>query len=87
MATMRNTAIRWYRKVFGAPAGSDIREEGLDTVLDGNTAVALSEAGIATHAVLGGAAPVDQADGAWHLPDAAQRLFFRAPISPRARTC
>ena len=65
MAMMRNTAIRWYRKVFGAPAGSDIREEGLDTVLDGNTAVALSEAGIATHAVLGGAAPVDPADGVW----------------------
>ena len=35
-----------------APAGSDIREEGLATVLDGNTAVALSEAGIATHAAL-----------------------------------
>jgi len=65
MATMRNTAIRWYRKVFGAPAGSDIREEGLDTVLDGNTAVALSEAGIATHAVLGGSAPVDPADSVW----------------------
>jgi pyruvate-ferredoxin/flavodoxin oxidoreductase len=65
MATMRSMAIRWYRKVFGAPAGSDIREEGLDTVLDGNTAVALSEAGIATHAVLGGAAPVDPADGVW----------------------
>ena len=54
MAGLRNTAIRWYRKVFGAPAGSDIREQGLDTVLDGNTAVTLSEAGIATHAVLGG---------------------------------
>ncbi|MDH3758786.1 MAG: hypothetical protein OEV10_09670, partial [Gammaproteobacteria bacterium] len=65
MATMRNTAIRWYRKVFGAPAGSDIRDEGLATVLDGNTAVALSEAGIATHAVLGGGAPVAPADGVW----------------------
>ena len=51
MAGMRSVAIRWYRKVFGAPAGSDIREEGLDTVLDGNTAVALSEAAIASHAV------------------------------------
>ena len=65
MATLRNTAIRWYRKVFGAPSGSDIREEGLDTVLDGNTAVALSEAGIATHAVLGGTAPVNPADSIW----------------------
>ena len=65
MATMRNTAIRWYRKVFGAPAGSDIREEGLATVLDGNTAVTLSEAGIATHAVLGGTAPMAGADEVW----------------------
>ena len=65
MATLRNTAIRWYRKVFGAPAGSDIREEGLATVLDGNTAVTLSEAAIATHAVLGGTAPANAADDVW----------------------
>jgi pyruvate-ferredoxin/flavodoxin oxidoreductase len=65
MAALRTTAIRWYRKVFGAPAGSDIREQGLDTVLDGNTAVALSEAGIATHAVLGGGEPVTAADDIW----------------------
>ena len=51
MAGMRSIAIHWYRKVFGAPAGSDIREEGLDTVLDGNTAVAISEAAIASRAV------------------------------------
>ena len=56
MSALRNIAIDWYRKVFGAPAGSDIREEGLDCVLDGNSAVALSEAAIATHAVLGGSA-------------------------------
>ena len=36
MSALRDIAIRWYRKAFGAPAGSDIREEGLDTVLDGN---------------------------------------------------
>ena len=65
MAALRNTAIRWYRKVFGAPAGSDIREQGLDTVLDGNTAVALSEADIATHAVLGGGEPVSASDDVW----------------------
>ena len=65
MAVLRNLAIDWYRKVFGAPAGSDIREQGLDTVLDGNSAVALSEAGIATHAVLGGRSPAGQADAVW----------------------
>ncbi|NIL93309.1 MAG: hypothetical protein GTO71_02450 [Woeseiaceae bacterium] len=51
MSALRNIAIRWYRNVFGAPAGSDIRDEGLDCVLDGNSAVALSEAGIATRVV------------------------------------
>jgi len=65
MPGMRDIAIRWYRKAFGAPAGSDIREEGLDTVLDGNTAVALSEAGIASHAVLGGSLPMADADAIW----------------------
>ena len=65
MPVLRKLAINWYRKVFGAPAGSDIREQGLDTVLDGNTAVALSEAGIATHAVLGGSAPASPSDAVW----------------------
>jgi len=51
MPGMRSIAISWYRKVFGAPAGSDIREEGLDTVLDGNTAVSLSEAAMTADAV------------------------------------
>ena len=65
MSALRNIAIDWYRKVFGAPAGSDIREEGLDCVLDGNSAVALSEAAIATHAVLGGSAPATEAAAVW----------------------
>ncbi|MEE8343839.1 MAG: 4Fe-4S binding protein [Woeseiaceae bacterium] len=61
---MRNIAIHWYRKLFAAPAGSDIRDEGLDTVLDGNTAVALTEAGIASHVVLGGSFPSADAESA-----------------------
>jgi pyruvate-ferredoxin/flavodoxin oxidoreductase len=65
MPGLRNIAIHWYRKVFGAPAGSDIRDEGLDTVLDGNSAVALTEAGIAGHAVLGGSFPSADADAVW----------------------
>ncbi len=51
MAGLRSIAIRWYRKAFGAPAGSDIREEGFDTVLDGNSAVEFSESGMASHQV------------------------------------
>jgi pyruvate-ferredoxin/flavodoxin oxidoreductase len=65
MTGIRDLAIHWYRKAFGAPAGSDIRDDGFDTVLDGNTAVAVSEAAIASHAVLGGTAPASQADSVW----------------------
>ena len=65
MASLRDIAIRWYRKAFGAPAGADIRDEGLATVLDGNSAIALSEASIASHAVLGGSPPSANADEIW----------------------
>ncbi len=65
MATLRTIAIHWYRKVFGAPPGSDIREEGLSTVLDGNSAVALAEASISGHAVLGGTFPSSDAEVVW----------------------
>ena len=77
MSALRNVAIDWYRWVFGAPAGSDIRDEGLDCVLDGNSAVAFSEAAIATHAVLGGAAPTAEADSVWlgQLENTATNLF------------
>ena len=80
MPALRNIAIRWYRDVFGAPAGSDIREEGLDCVLDGNSAVALSEAGIATHAALGGSLPCAEADAVWlgELEHGATNLFGEA---------
>jgi pyruvate-ferredoxin/flavodoxin oxidoreductase len=80
MPGLRDIAIRWYRDVFGAPAGSDIREEGLDCVLDGNSAVALSEAGIASHAVLGGSSPSAEADAVWlgELQHGGTNLFGEA---------
>ncbi|MDH3619567.1 MAG: 4Fe-4S binding protein [Gammaproteobacteria bacterium] len=83
---MRDLAIHWYRKVFGAPQGSDIREEGLATVLDGNSAVALSEAGIASHAVLGGSAPSAEADRVWlsELEQDGINLFGEALASQTA---
>ena len=65
MSMLRDIAIQWYRKTFGAPAGTDIRDEGLDTVLDGNTAIALTEAAMTSHAVLGGSSPSTSADLAW----------------------
>jgi pyruvate-ferredoxin/flavodoxin oxidoreductase len=80
MADMRNIAIHWYRKVFSAPAGSDIRAEGLATVLDGNSAVAISEAGIASHAVLGGSIPSEDANTVWlsELAHEGSNLFGEA---------
>ena len=83
MPGMRDIAIHWYRKVFGAPRGSDIREEGLDTVLDGNSAVALSEAAIASHAVLGGSPPIADADSVWltELERGGTNLFGEALAS------
>ena len=80
MPGLRNIAIRWYREVFGAPAGSDIRDEGLDCVLDGNSAVVLSEAGFATHAVLGGTSPSAEADAIWldELEHGGTNLFGEA---------
>ncbi len=78
MPGLRETAVRWYRKAFGAPAGSDIREEGLATVLDGNTAVALAEAGIASHAVLGGSIPAAAADAVWLAERGSTNLYGEA---------
>ncbi len=57
MASLRDIAIRWYRKAFGAPAGSDIRDEGLDTVLDGNGAVAFCEEAAGSHVVAAAEGP------------------------------
>ena len=83
MPGMRDIAIHWYRKEFGAPRGSDIREEGLNTVLDGNSAVALSEAAIASHAVLGGSPPIADADSVWltELERGGTNLFGEALAS------
>jgi len=80
MTTLRDTAIRWYRKAFGAPPGTDIRDEGLDTVLDGNSAVALAEASITSHAVLGSSPPAGGADSIWlhELAHGGKNLFGEA---------
>jgi pyruvate-ferredoxin/flavodoxin oxidoreductase len=51
MAGLRDIAIQWYRRAFGAPAGTDIRDEGLTTVLDGNGAVAVAETAMSTRTV------------------------------------
>ena len=69
------TAIRLYRTLFGAPPGSTLAEEGVDAVLDGNSAVALSEAMITQDAVLGGSFPSAGADIAWRSQSGGVNLF------------
>ncbi|MDJ0749002.1 MAG: 4Fe-4S binding protein [Woeseiaceae bacterium] len=51
MASLRDRAIQWYGRTFGAPTGSDVRDEGFTTVLDGITAVHVSESAISSHTV------------------------------------
>ncbi|VAX10123.1 Pyruvate-flavodoxin oxidoreductase [hydrothermal vent metagenome] len=60
---MNSIAIRLYRRLFAASKG--LKEDGVETVLDGNTAVAITEAGITGAAALGSTFPGDAANQAW----------------------
>ncbi len=65
MPSFTDTAIRLYRRLFGTPALTGQLPDGVETVLDGNTAVAITEACIADSAGLGAAFPADGAGLAW----------------------
>jgi pyruvate-ferredoxin/flavodoxin oxidoreductase len=65
MPSFTETAIRLYRRLFGTPALAGQLPDGVETVLDGNTAVAITEACIADSAGLGAAFPADGAGLAW----------------------
>jgi len=65
MPSFTETAIRLYRRLFGTPALAGQLPDGVETVLDGNTAVAITEACIADSAGLGAAFPADSAGLAW----------------------
>lgn len=64
MPELNSMAIRLYRRLFGAKAAS-LPEDGIEAVLDGNSAVAVTEAGVAEGAALGSAFPGDGAALAW----------------------
>ncbi len=53
MLNFTETAIRLYRQLFGSPELAGQLPDGIDTVLDGHTAIAVTEAGITETAVLG----------------------------------
>ncbi len=65
MPGFANTALRLLRRMLGSPPPRQGPFAGNPTVLDGNTAVAISEAGISEAAGLGASFPADTADLAW----------------------
>ena len=65
MPGFANTALRLLRRVLGSPSREQGPHAGVSTVLDGNTAVAVTEAGISEAAGLGAAYPAETADLAW----------------------
>ena len=54
MLNITETAIRLYRQIFGTPEFAGQLADGIETVLDGNTAIAVTEACITEVAALGG---------------------------------
>ncbi|MCW8918843.1 MAG: 4Fe-4S binding protein [Gammaproteobacteria bacterium] len=65
MPHFTETAIKLYSRLFGTPQMSGQLPDGVETVLDGNTAVAITEAAIADSAALGGDFPGNGANTAW----------------------
>ena len=64
MPSLNTMAIRLYRRLFASSAG-ERWEDGVEAVLDGNSAVAVTEAGIAGASALGTSFPGGGANQAW----------------------
>ena len=64
MPELNSMAMRLYRRLFAGKAAS-LPEDGVDAVLDGSSAVAVTEAGIAEGAALGSSFPAAGSDLAW----------------------
>lgn len=65
MPSFTSTALRMLRRLLGAPSREDGAHAGTATVLDGNTAVAVTEAGISEAAGLGASFPAETAELVW----------------------
>lgn len=65
MPSFANSALRLLRRLLGAPTRAAGPYAGELTALDGNTAVAVTEAAFAELAALGASFPADAADAAW----------------------
>ncbi|MDK1024370.1 MAG: 4Fe-4S binding protein [Gammaproteobacteria bacterium] len=65
MPDLTDTAVRLYRRLFGDQAALYDADEIPGLVLDGNNAVAISEAGIVENAVFAGSLSASTLDTAW----------------------
>jgi pyruvate-ferredoxin/flavodoxin oxidoreductase len=73
MPSFTEVAIRLYSRFFASPELAGQLPDGVETVLDGNTAVAIAEAAIADSAALGGGFPGSGANSAWQAEQQHQR--------------
>ena len=65
MPNFTEVAIKLYSRFFGSPELAGQLPDGVETVLDGNTAVAIAEAAIADSAAVAGGFPGSGANTAW----------------------
>jgi pyruvate-ferredoxin/flavodoxin oxidoreductase len=65
MPDLTDTAVRLYRRIFGDQAALYDSDDIPDLVLDGNSAVAIAEAGIIENAVFAGSISGSALDSAW----------------------
>ncbi len=85
MPSLANSALRLLRRMLGAPTRGPGPYAGSTVVLDGNTAVAETEAAICEAAGLGGSFPADGADLAWRTAQGRLRVNAAgAPLSSQA---
>ncbi len=85
MPSFTNSALRLLRRILGSPAHGTGPHSGSSVVLDGNTAVAETEAAICEAAGLGGSFPADGADLAWRTEQGRLRVNAAGtPLSSQA---
>ena len=79
-----SSVLKLYRKFFGSTANPERLQSGIEAVLDGNTAVAVTEACIAETAGLGGTLPADSAGRTWESEQTREDTnFFGHPLTSR----
>ncbi|MEW8198674.1 MAG: hypothetical protein AB2540_09270 [Candidatus Thiodiazotropha endolucinida] len=82
MPDLVNSALRLLKRLLGTPSRTQGPYAGNSTLLDGNTAVSVLEAGISEGAGLGASYPALTADLAWRSELKRQRLnFLGSPVS------